>query len=153
MVVSSIDGRLRIRHQELLNPDVAERLKTSLGSETGVQTVAVNTRVGSLLITYDTRSADREALKIKLSPYMGEGDAAGVGGKLSLAVREKAAAAGRALSAVNARKAIGAGMLGSLLLSMIGALFGAKTLHIVAGLVFLLFMMLHLLKNGNMIFS
>jgi heme/copper-type cytochrome/quinol oxidase subunit 3 len=60
---------------------------------------------------------------------------------------------GKALSSFNARKAVRAGMLASLFLSLIAALFGAKALHVAAGLVFLMFMTIHLTKYGNLIFA
>ena len=62
MLTSFIDGRLRLRHAALKNPDTLALLeRTALGLE-GVNSATGNPRTGSLLLTYDPAVLSRETL-------------------------------------------------------------------------------------------
>ena len=62
MLTSFIDGRLRLRHKALKNPDTLALLeRTAIGLE-GVHRAVGNPLTGSLLLTYDPKVLSRETL-------------------------------------------------------------------------------------------
>lgn len=52
-ITSFIDGRVRLRHELLRKPALAEQVQSMLPTIQGIRSVAVNTRTGSLLVEYD----------------------------------------------------------------------------------------------------
>lgn len=57
MLVSSIDGRLRLRDGSLKDPRVAARAESLLQANSAVRSICCNPRTGSMLVEYDSRAA------------------------------------------------------------------------------------------------
>ncbi|UQZ88206.1 hypothetical protein C4J81_02850 [Deltaproteobacteria bacterium Smac51] len=60
MITSFIKGRIRLREADFTDPEMADSVAQAVKSFPGVTGVQVNTRTGSLLITYDSEQVDME---------------------------------------------------------------------------------------------
>lgn len=74
MVVSHIDGRLRIRDNAIKNPNVAFAVEDVLKGNEGVIEASVNQRVGSVLINYDLAITDIKKIMRMITPYLNAGE-------------------------------------------------------------------------------
>jgi hypothetical protein len=79
MIVSSIDGRIRIRREALKDPSAVNLALNFMKSRDGVLDFVSNLKTGSLLITYDPKKIPREAfveiasaLEKQLEPESGD---------------------------------------------------------------------------------
>ena len=61
-ITSFIDGRVRLRHDALKNPDIAALAEKAAGGLEGVTGVRVNPVTGSLLLFYDPERLSRDKL-------------------------------------------------------------------------------------------
>lgn len=123
-IVSSIPGRLRVRHPSLRSRDTAERSRQTLSATPGVQSAEVNLLTGSALVRYDPALVDEPALLGRLALPEPAEDAA----------PEKLAAPGAALP-----RWMGA----SLALSVGAAALKVKWLHVAAGAAFVALVGVH----------
>ena len=62
MITSFIDGRVRIRRDELKDPDIMDLVMGLVKARDGIIDLVPNPRTGSLLITYDPEIISRETL-------------------------------------------------------------------------------------------
>ncbi len=58
-ITSFIDGRIRIRHSALHNPNTSAKVQAFLQKTAGVKTVNINTVTASLLLEYDSKVLSR----------------------------------------------------------------------------------------------
>ncbi len=65
-VVSSVPGRIRLRHAALLDARLLDQLKTAVVKWRHVLAVTANARVGSLLVHYDAAALDDARCAIRL---------------------------------------------------------------------------------------
>ncbi len=141
-VPSFIEGRIRLRHPALRDPDLMAAAGTYLENIDGVTAVQRNASAGSLLIFYDPGKLGRD----DVTAYLEQG-AEILGATAGAQNDQVAGGPGRSgkkkLPALNSRKITNRVMLGSLLCSLAGIAFGAKTLHTVAGGVFALACLKH----------
>lgn len=70
VVVSAIEGRIRLRNGMLENPVTAIELESRLGSNPAVRSVSWNRRTGSLLIVYEAASANQAGILSLVSSYL-----------------------------------------------------------------------------------
>ena len=142
MLTSFIDGRLRLRHTALKNPDTLALLeRTALGLE-GVHGAVGNPRTGSLLLTYDPNVLSRETLletAEKLRTFLPEEPK-------HTAKPTKKTLFGVAWTFRQKCRAE-AGLMGSIMsATLVGALFN-KRLHIAAGTLLAIGSLQHLLRR------
>lgn len=131
-IASSSPGRLRVRHPAFRNTsDVVERAR-QLSRLPGVGQVEPNFTVGSILVTYDaSRLHEAEILGSLGLPAPPPPEPDGPG--------ETVAQGGLRPHLLNA------GLLGTLGLTVAGAALGRRTLHVTAGILFLVAVGAHLL--------
>jgi len=134
MMVSFIDGRVRLRSPALRSEKVLEELKGSLAAYAGVTKIESNARTGSLLVLYDPAAISRERLDMAVAwlesrfpvptPRHSRGHAA--------------------LSAPALRKLENRLLCGSALMALAGAVSRAQSVHIAGGILFFLLAGRHL---------
>ncbi len=144
MLTSFIDGRLRLRHKALKNPDTLTLVERTAAGLEGVHSAVGNPRTGSLLLTYDPAVLSRETLletAEKLRSFLPEDpkpkQAAKPTGKAFFGgpwtFRQKCRAE--------------AGLMGSIMsATLVGALFN-KRLHIAAGTLLAIGSLQHLIRR------
>lgn len=140
-IASFIDGRVRLRHHALKDPELAAVVQETAGSLEGVTSVTVNPVTGSLLLFYDPDRLSREQLL-------------GMAGEWAALLpqepeRRRGACCGCA-SALLGRKAtrlVDRVLLVTLLASLAGASSGMGGLHRTAGAVFALASLQHALAH------
>ncbi len=142
MLTSFIDGRLRLRHTALKNPDTLALLeRTALGLE-GVNSATGNPRTGSLLLTYDPAVLSRETLletAEQLRTFLPEEPK-------QTAKSTKKTLLGVAWTFRQKCRAE-AGLMGSIMsATLVGALFN-KRLHIAAGTLLAIGSLQHLIRR------
>lgn len=142
MIVSLIDGRIRIRDIRLRGDIFSTALKERLLAQRGITEVLINCKVGSLLVFYNTAEVNTTEIINILSNY------------LDIADNPKTSRARSKIRKVSISKQriIKIGMLSSLALNLIAAVLDAKALHITAGIIFLGFLGSHLIKRRRLIF-
>lgn len=153
-VVSFTEGRLRLRHPALKDTALADLVTTVLGQKEGITSVAVNPRVGSLLLFYDPTKISRAALMELAEEGMAffpeEQKAQGAVEGQS-AKKGEEGGLGQALSAClfsrNATRLTNRFMLGTFLLSLASAALGRFTLHVLAGGLFTVAGVQHILAH------
>jgi len=62
MIVSFFDGRIRIRREELKNPETMDVVATLIRSQDGILELVPNHKTGSLVVVYDPEKVPRETL-------------------------------------------------------------------------------------------
>lgn len=70
-ITSFIDGRIRVRHKSLHNPEQAGKVQAFLANTSGVNKAEINTNTGSLLLEYDPGRLSRADL-LRLAEAMEE---------------------------------------------------------------------------------
>lgn len=137
MVVSAIEGRIRIRDEALREGETASLVEQALLECAGVERASANPRTGSLLVAYDAATTSVAAM-------------AGVAADL---LSPQAFQPGRGNGSRVRLTAVHFGMLASLALNLLAALSGAEGLHVVAGLGFLAFLAAHLSRFATLAHS
>ena len=61
-ITSFIDGRIRVRHKKLRDPNIGIKVKSFLQNTTGVKRIEINAVTGSLLMEYDPEVLRRQDL-------------------------------------------------------------------------------------------
>jgi len=69
-LVSSIDGRIRLRDARFRNPQVSERAECLLRGNSAVRHACCNQRTGSLLIEYDAKVTGEATILAMLAPIL-----------------------------------------------------------------------------------
>lgn len=148
-VVSSIPGRVRLRHAALRDSSRLARLGAVVEGWPGVLSVTMNARTGSLLATYDVdRLPERDCLArcqatfagLAPEPVADSATAPDTGAPSPVARPARRSGAPR----VRANRLAKQGMLASLAVSMLLAAIGAKRWHIWTGMFFLHALGVHL---------
>ncbi|MCI4625106.1 MAG: hypothetical protein L3V56_04000 [Candidatus Magnetoovum sp. WYHC-5] len=142
MVVSFIDGRLRVRDEALKIPIMAYKLKDKLMTINGVIDVSVSYKVGSLLIIYNAPALNIDMLMEVIAPYVSTKD------------NYKSVTKNSSIQPllIN-RHVINTGMILSLTVNIVSALSGMKSLHISSGIAFLMFCLNHIYKHRRLLFA
>lgn len=138
MIVSAINGRVRVRNAILQHPDAAAAVKNGLASIKGIASVSVNHRIGSMLITYDPCAANIKKITDTLSGYMNIKDVE----KTTMTDKGKKMLP-FTITRNRARLLVKAGMTLSLLISLAGIALKLKKLHAIAGLLFVCLLCIH----------
>lgn len=150
MIVSIIDGRIRIRNLRLKEGAFAGELKRHLLAVNGLREILINPRVGSALLVYDTSITSAERIIKRISRLLNISQKTEVQkGKVSGVniIREFS------LNKLNTRKAVRIGLIAALSASLIALVFGSKALHAAFGLVFLSFAAIHIFKYEKLLFA
>ncbi len=61
-VTSFVDGRIRLRHPILKDPQIVEQISSLLENVPGIESLQHNARTGSLLLEYDSDVLDNDTL-------------------------------------------------------------------------------------------
>ncbi|MBI1921751.1 MAG: hypothetical protein HYS23_11810 [Geobacter sp.] len=70
LLVSAIDGRIRLRDARFRNPQVSERAECLLRGNSAVRHACCNQRTGSLLVEYDAKAAGEATILAMLAPLL-----------------------------------------------------------------------------------
>ena len=140
-IVSYVDGRIRLRHPALKDASLATMVTSVVTGVDGINSAEVNPRLGSLLIYYDPQKLDRSQLLtlaeqgLAFLPDVPEKEKRGHSVPPSRPAQEKCF--GQTLYARLTSREINRMadrfMLGSLLFSLTGAALGRSSLHVIAG--------------------
>ena len=149
-IASSIDGRVRIRDQQLTRTDVASAIEAKLSALPGVAQVSVNGKIGSLLVVYSAAAVTLKEIMKTISTLLGETEL-----PLRETRNERAESVFRIrpLTLPGKRSIVNMGMLASLVTSMVGIMIGLKKLHYAAGVVFLAFFGIHIFERRAAMFA
>lgn len=139
-IVSSIPGRLRLRHPSLRGCAQRSAVSACVSALPGVLSVDANPQTGSLLVRYDATRCERAAMEAQLAG-------------LFPAVPD--ALPGEAENSANSRRAVARewnrvaklGMMASLPLSLVLAAAGSKKTHALTGGVFTALLLVHLVVH------
>lgn len=148
VVASHFEGRARIRDERLRNERVAASVREALLGSPGVDGVEANTRVGSLLILYSATVTGMERIQEVVSGFLGSVEEPVSAGRERIIPRVSLSIPPRLK-----RNVVNVGMLASLLLSIVAAIFDLKKLHILTGILFLAFFGDHLYERRQLIFA
>lgn len=142
MVVSHIDGRLRIRNDAIKIPFVASAIEDILKGNRGIIEVSANQRVGSILINYDLAITDIKKIIRIITPYLNARE------NPDMAGQEAGSMGKRPFSGSGIRRRIlsNIGMFVSLTITIISLMIGSKGLHGMAGLIFIALLGMHILN-------
>ncbi|BBA71662.1 hypothetical protein [Geobacter sulfurreducens] len=150
VIASHVAGRLRIRDEKVRRESVAGRVREALAATTGVSSVEVSARVGSVLIIYSGAVTGADILAV-VSKLVGSAVVEEVvapepskkaGPRISLAVSPRLK-----------RNAANIGMISTLALSLVAAPFHLKKLHVVAGIAFTVLVGDHLYERRQLLFA
>lgn len=137
MIASIIDGRIRFRHRALKNEDRAVVVQESLHELKGVREVAINRRIGSLLVLFENAETSAEEVLKAI-------------GKVLRINREwfkqEVKKLDRVLSSPKTRRYIKRGMLAALGTALLLALL-ADDYHPLGGAAFVTLLTMHLIQN------
>lgn len=138
MIVSAIDGRIRIVEPGLKSAARADAVKKRLQRVEGITSTSVNPKTGSLLIYYDTAVTPGSTVRKTVSKQLGE---AGI--KVSL----------YSLDRPPARRYVKFGLLGTITGSIGVLLLSSEEWHYRIGAAFLSLLSVHLFQNRRRIFK
>ena len=140
MIASFVDGRVRIRREELKNPDTMNLVIDMIRAQDGILELVPNTRTGSLLILYDPEKISRaalmeaaETLEKQFGPIRGE-------------AAPKKRVCGKMLTPL-AETGLLSGIYGLTLLSC----FASRRLHVLCGLAFTGLAVMHVYTRRRML--
>jgi len=139
-ITSCIDGRIRLRDEELTQPSLAEAVQAKLYALPEIRTVRINRRTGSLLIIFDRIRTTLRKILSALAGFFGLPAAKGSSGSDSSC----ASAPAHARPYFTGRRAVNLGMLASLIVSIGGAIAGTEGLHIAVGVLFVALVGVHI---------
>ena len=151
VVTSHIEGRVRIRDEGLKKETLLLQLREALLESPGISGVEANPRVGSLLVIYNAASTGVERIQQIIAGFIGEGEAAA--SAVSEGISRIIGKIPRTVPPRVKRIAVNAGMLASLVLSVVAAVLDLKTLHILAGVIFLAIFGAHLYERRQYLFA
>lgn len=134
-VTSCIEGRIRLRHSALQEPENAQLLKQFLAALPGMQNVAVNPRTGSLLLEYDPEKLSMRDL-LELASGWEEQAATS---EPCRPLRKDCSPLALLLN----RRMLNRGMLALLGASLVAGMAGRTGVHVATGGLFVLFNALH----------
>ncbi len=133
-VTSSIQGRMRIRHPALRNERDALRLNNLLQGQSGILDITGNRRTGSLLVEYDSRTAQPGDLLAIFDNWLSR-------------LNQSAAPPARVLPFMSKHRAavrcLNRGMLATLAFSVIMGMMGRTRAHVVSGGLFVAEALMH----------
>jgi len=143
VTVSDFEGRLRIRDKRLQDPLVAEAVREDLAASPEVYQSKANVKAGSLLVLYRHSSGVREWIMSRISRHLqsGQGEAVHPDGSA------RPVDSPRWVRTPYRRRLVKRGMLAALALSLLGAVFDWKKLHVISGILFVGVLGFHL--SGN----
>ena len=141
MLTSHIPGRIRIRHQDLIRPEVSDSISETLMALDGVDSVSINENIGSLLIHYDEQQISMQELlnAVQTIPH--------------LKPRQLSGSSRSTSTRWTRHQTAKRGMLAGLGLALAMAVLDEEDLHVLFGLGFLGFLALHLNINHKRIFK
>ena len=150
-IASCIDGRIRIRDNQLTKKDVAEAVCEALSALPGISQVTVNERVGSLLVIYSAAVTKLQSIMESITGLLGDEEETTPSARSG---KQAPLISGiRSLGLSGRKSAVNLGMLASLVTSMLGILFGLKKLHYAAGMIFLALFGIHFFKRRHAVFA
>lgn len=149
LITSCIDGRIRVRDGLLRDLALAGSLSRLLLNTPGVREVSANPRSGSLLIVFQQARITLRQLTALLERFFGSEQP---GTPAPKAQTRPGRLRLPGLAAVQ-RQAVNLGMLASLLVSLLGAVLGAKLLHIISGAIFMAALGVHLFDKRRSLFA
>lgn len=76
MIASFYDGRVRIRHTALKDPEFMATVQQMVGAQDGIIEMRANPRTGSLLVLYDPERISREQLLLAAQVLESQADEA-----------------------------------------------------------------------------
>lgn len=151
LVASCIDGRIRIRDQQLTQKGVAEAVCETLSALPGIGLVTVNERVGSLLVIYSAAVTRLQNILESITGLLGDEEETTPSARSG---EQAPSVSGiRSLGLSGRKSAVNLGMLASLVTSMLGIMFGLKKLHYAAGMIFLALFGIHFFKRRRAVFA
>ncbi len=133
MITSFVDGRLRIRDNELKKSSVANALREALLKNHGISEVTANQRVGSFLVVYDKAATSISKVLSILKAYLTVDEEEGLE---RTSYRTQAPIIPLPQLPLTKRKMIKIGMIASFAVSLAGAALDIEKLHVASGLVF-----------------
>lgn len=137
---SILPGRLRIRHPRLENSAEAHRILNSLKAVTTVDSVRINTRIGSLLLEFSNSVPIGEMLAVIRQSGLDD---------LPEAVTTQAHQGCTHPEAPLNRKFVKWGMMASLPVSLLGLAVGSKRLHTISGIFFSILAAEHIRQHAS----
>lgn len=141
VITSSIDGRVRFRDPRLCMRDIAQAVQDAVAALPGVVSVAINERVGSLLVMYSKAKAGLESIIDRVSDLLGP-----LAQEVAASAKRLATATAGVVKNIR-RPLLNLGMLFSLMASLIGAIIDAEILHVAAGALFLAVVGIHVYER------
>lgn len=141
-IVSSIPGRLRLRHPLLRQHERSDDLSTRLRGLEAVVSVEANPITGSLLVIYDAARCARAAMERQIT---GLGESRGETGPADRGNESPAPSSRAAARQLNRLAKLG--MMASLPVSLAFAAAGGKKLHALTGGVFSVLLLAHLVVH------
>lgn len=136
-------ARFRFRCESLKIEERADAVKEALAKTKGVVEVAVNKRVGSILVLFDQAKVGADKLFCSIATSLG---------LKPEEVKSKISSFNRAITGRTARKVVKRGLLGAGI-TTIALLAYSEKAHVVAGSVWLTLMAAHLYQNKRTLFS
>lgn len=141
-IVSSIPGRLRLRHPLLRRSAQSIDWSARLGALDGVLSVEANPRTGSLLVHYDVSRCGRAAMEAQITG-LGESSSE----PEAADTIDDSPSPSRRATAREWNRLAKLGMMASFPVSLALAATGSKKLHAVTGGVFSLLLLAHLVVH------
>ncbi len=145
-ISSFMDGRVRLRHEILRDPVIVAQIKGFLPSVPGVQDVCINTRIGSLLLTYDAEVLSKDALLDILQQGENLLDLS----QYTLVKKTPCSTKKKPCSCL-VRRPLNQALLLTMGGTMLFAYAGSKQVHIVAGWLFMGFNAYHIWKRRKLL--
>jgi hypothetical protein len=145
MIASHVEGRLRVRGDELKDSSLVRGVRDKLLARDGLLEVLANLKTGSLLIFYDPSPGVKEGVLHTLTPYL-QKLAEGPSPKTGTSILA------RLPNLPNRRRVVHLGMLSSLGVSLLAAVLDQKKLHILTGIAWLVFLGFHLSGKKRILF-
>ncbi len=140
MVASFVEGRVRLRHSGLQKTSIVDRVTRELETRAGIEQVAPNRKVGSLLVCYDRAVTTLEEILDVLRAYLK--DTPFPQKAPSLPKRPSARKMPRI--SMSRRRVVNLSLLVSFIGSMAALFVDAKTIHIQLGVLFVALAVQHL---------
>lgn len=131
MIVSAIDGRIRVVEPALNQKVKADAIEAGLRAIRGVKNTTVNRITGSLLVVYDADAIDRASMRNQIKKRI-----RAISNRSSVGV----------LNGRRPRRYVKYGLLGTITAS-IGLLYYSESWHFRVGSAFLSLLSLHLFQN------
>lgn len=141
-IVSSIPGRLRLRHPLLRHHEQSTDWSAKLSALEAVLSVEANTRTGSLLVHYDVSRCERAAMEAQIT---GLGEVSRE--EEPTATFDDSPSPSRRAAAREWNRLAKLGMMASFPVSLALAATGSKKLHAVTGGVFSVLLLAHLVVH------